>query len=37
MSINQLTVNQAATVFNEIVHQATGQTNLKVTDTSSFV
>lgn len=37
MSVNQLTVNQAATVFNEIVHQATGQTNLKVTDTSSFV
>lgn len=37
MSVNKLTVNQAATVFNEIVHQATGQTNLKVTDTSSFV
>lgn len=37
MSVNQLTVNQAATVFNDIVHQATGQTNLKVTDTSSFV
>lgn len=37
MSVNELTVNQAATVFNEIVHQATGQSNLKVTDTSSFV
>lgn len=37
MAVNALTVNQAATVFNEVVHQATGQSNLKVTDTSSFV
>lgn len=37
MAVNTLTVNQAATVFNEVVHQATGQSNLKVTDTSSFV
>ena len=37
MAVNTLTVNQAATVFNEVVHQATGLSNLKVTDTSSFV
>ena len=37
MAINEMGFNQAATVLNAIVGQATGKTNLTATNTSSFV
>lgn len=37
MAINEMGFNQAATVLNAIVSQATGKANLTATDTSSFV
>lgn len=37
MSVNDLTFNQLSTVLNSIVSQATGQTSIAITDTSSFV
>lgn len=37
MAINDLSFNQASTLLNSIVSQATGQTALVATDTASFV
>ena len=37
MAVNSLNFEQVATVLNQIVHQATGQTAQAVTDTASFV
>ena len=37
MAINEMGFNQAATVLNAIVNQATGKANLGATDTASFV
>lgn len=37
MAVNTLTFNQSATLFNAIVNQATGQTNIAPTNTSEFV
>ena len=37
MAINDMGFNQAATVLNAIVNQATGKNNLAATDTNSFV
>lgn len=35
--MNDLTFDQISTILNSIVHQATGASNIAVTDTSSFV
>lgn len=37
MAINEMGFNQAATVLNAIVNQATGKANLGATDTASFI
>lgn len=37
MAVNNLDFNQLATVLNQIVKQATGQTNMVATNTSEFV
>lgn len=37
MAANELSINQLSTVLNSICKQATGQTAIAVTDTSSFV
>lgn len=37
MAANELSFNQVATVLNSVVKQATGQSDLVATDTSSFV
>ena len=37
MAVNSLTFNQAATVLNSIMEQATGETQLTATNTASFV
>lgn len=37
MAVNALTINQLATVLNDIAEQATGQKQIAITDTASFV
>lgn len=37
MSVNNMTFEQVSNVLNEIVHQATGQAPMAITDTSTFI
>lgn len=37
MSVNNMTFEQVSNVLNEIVHQATGQAPIAITDTSTFI